>query len=59
MEDETNYTLEIVESEQGIELASADRLTKFFIAWVLTILIETIVLFAIAKIFRKEDQISN
>jgi hypothetical protein len=28
-ENETNYALEIVETEQGIELASADRLTKF------------------------------
>ena len=28
-ENETNYTLEIVESEQGIELASVDRLVKF------------------------------
>jgi hypothetical protein len=59
VENETNYTLEIVETEQGIELASADRLIKFWIAWIITILIETIVLFAIAKLFRKEDQISN
>jgi hypothetical protein len=58
-ENETNYTLEIVESEQGIELASEGRLMKFWIAWILTILIETIVLFIIAKLFRKEDQISN
>jgi hypothetical protein len=29
VENETNYTLEIVETEQGIELASADRLIKF------------------------------
>jgi hypothetical protein len=28
-ENEMNYALEIVESEQGIELASADRLIKF------------------------------
>lgn len=59
VENETNYTLEIVETEQGIELASGDRLIKFWIAWILTILIETIVLFLIAKLFRKEDQISN
>lgn len=59
VEDETNYTLEIVETEQGIELASADRLIKFLIARVLTILIETIVLFVIVKIFRKGDQISS
>ena len=58
-ENETNYTLEIVETEQGIELASEGRLIKFWIAWILTILIETIVLFVIAKLFRKEDQISN
>lgn len=58
-EDENNYTLEIVETEQWIELASADRLAKFWIAWILTILIETIVLFIIVKLFRKEDQISN
>ena len=56
---EDDYTLEIVETEQGIELASADRLAKFWIAWILTILIETIVLFSIAKLFRKEDKISN
>ncbi len=54
-----NYKLEIVDTEQGIELVSADRLTKFLIARILTILIETIVLFLIAKLFRKEDQISN
>ena len=57
--DENNYTLEIVESEQGIELVSENRLIKFWIAWILTILIETIVLFAIAKLFRKENRISN
>ena len=56
---EDDYTLEIVETEQGIELASADRLAKFWIAWILTILIETIVLFIIVKLFRKKDQISN
>lgn len=59
LESETNYTLEIVESEQGIELLEANRLVKFWIAWLLTILIETIVLFAIAKLFRKKDQITN
>ena len=57
--DENNYTLEIVENEQGIELVSENRLIKFWIALILTILIETIVLFAIAKLFRKENQISN
>jgi hypothetical protein len=56
---EDDYTLEIVETEQGIELASVDRFVKFWIAWILTILIETIVLFIITKLFRKEDQISN
>lgn len=59
LESETNYTLEIVESEQGIGLLEVNRLVKFWIAWLLTILIETIVLFAIAKLFRKKDQISN
>ncbi len=54
-----NYSLEIVESEQGIELASGNRLMKFWIAWILTIIIETIVLFIIAKLFRKKDHISN
>jgi len=58
-ENETNYTLEIVESEQGIELASVDRLVKFWIAWILTILIEILVLFAIVKLFFKKDKISN
>jgi hypothetical protein len=28
-EDENNYSLEIVESEQGIELVSEDRFIKF------------------------------
>ena len=56
---ETNYTLEIVESEQGIELMSSNRFIKFWIAWFLTILIETIILFAIAKLLRKKEQISN
>lgn len=58
-ENETNYTLEIVESEQGVELASADRLIKFWIAWLLTILIETLVLFIIVKLFFKKDKILN
>ena len=53
IEDEKNYTLEIVETEQWIELASEDRLIKFWIAWIITIFIETIVLFIIAKLFRK------
>ena len=56
---EDDYSLEIVESEQGIELVSEDRFIKFWIAWILTILIETIVLFIIAKLFRKKDQIYN
>ena len=56
---EADYSLEIVESEQGVELVSNDRLIKFWIAWLLTVLIETIVLFLIAKLFRKENQISN
>lgn len=59
IEDETDYALEIVESEEWIELANNNGLVKFLVAWILTILIETIVLFAIAKLFRKEEQISN
>ena len=55
----TNYMLEVVESEEGIELVNSNRLIKFWIAWIITILIETIVLFVIVKLFRKEDQISN
>ena len=58
-QDETDYSLEIVEAGQWIELVSKDRLIKFLIAWILTVLIETIVLFAIVKLFRKEEQISN
>lgn len=58
-QDETDYSLEIVETEQWIELVSENRLIKFWIAWILTILIETIVLFIIAKLFRKEEPISN
>ena len=58
-QDETDYSLEFVESEQGVELVSSNRLIKFWIAWILTVLIETIILFVIAKLFRKKDQISN
>lgn len=58
-QDETDYSLEIVESEQGVELVSNNRLIKFWIAWIITILIEIIALFTIAKIFRKKDQISS
>ena len=54
-----DYSLEITDSEQGIELINNNRFVKFLIAWLLTILIETIVLFIIAKLFRKKDQISN
>ena len=56
---ENDYNLELVESEQGVELVNSNRLIKFWIAWILTVLIETIVLFAIAKLFRKKNQISN
>lgn len=55
---EMNYALEIVKTEQGIAI-SENRLIKFWIAWIITILIETIVLFIIAKLFRKKDQIPN
>ena len=58
-QNETDYTLEIVETEQGVELVSSNRLIKFWMAWILTILIETIVLFFIAKLFRNKNQISN
>ena len=58
-QNETDYSLEIVESEQWIDLVSNNRFVKFLIAWILTIIIETIVLFIIAKLFRKKDQISN
>ena len=58
-ENEDNYSLEIVKSGEGIELLSSNRLINLWIAWLLTILIETIILFAIAKLFRKKDQISN
>ena len=56
---ETDYSLEIIESEEEVDLVSSNRLIKFWIARILTILIETIILFAIAKLFRKKDQISN
>ena len=59
IENENNYKLELVKTEQGIDVTSPYRLVKFLIARLITILIETIVLFAIAKLFRKEDQISN
>lgn len=57
--DESGYSLEIVKSEQGVDVTSSNRLVNFWIARILTILIETIVLFVIAKLFRKKDQISN
>ena len=59
IENENNYKLELVETEQGIDVTSPYRLVKFLIARLITILIETIVLFAIAKLFRKKDQISK
>ena len=57
--DENSYSLEVVKSEKWVELASNDRLINFWIAWILTVLIETIILFIISKFFRKENQISN
>lgn len=54
-----DYTLEITDSEQWIELVNDNRVIKFCIAWILTILIETIILFTIVKLFRKKDKISN
>ena len=59
IENWNNYKLELIESEQGIDVASWNRIIKFLIARILTILIETIVLFIISKLFRKNDQISN
>lgn len=58
-QDETDYSLEIVENEQWIELVNNNRLIKFLIAWIITILIETVILFIIAKLFWKKNQISN
>lgn len=52
------YKLDLIKSGGIVEL-NGGGLVKFWIAWILTILIETIVLFAIAKLFRKKDQISN
>ena len=57
--DETDYSLEIVENEQWIELVNNNRLIKFLIAWIITILIETVILSIIAKLFWKKNQISN
>ncbi len=64
--DETNYTLEIVEtgqeiigSEQDIELVSKNRLIRFWIAWIITILVETMILFLIVKICRRSWSIKN
>jgi len=59
IENWNNYKLELIESEQGIDVVSWNRIIKFLIARILTILIETIVLFIISKLFRKNDQISN
>ena len=58
VKDWDNYKLEILKSMWRVELNN-DILIKFWIAWILTILIETIVLFIITKLFRKKDQISN
>ena len=53
-----DYKLKLTESNTWILLDNV-KLIKFWIAWIMTILIETIVLFFIAKLFRKKDQISN
>lgn len=53
------YKLKLVESSSWIFLLDSNRLIEFWIARLLTILIETIILFIIAKMFRKKDQISN
>lgn len=42
-----------------IDLFGNNRLIKFLFARLLTVLVETIVLFIIAKLFRKNDPISN
>lgn len=52
------YILEVADNEQGIAIPE-NRINKFFIAWILTILIETIILFLIAKLFRKKEKIHN
>jgi hypothetical protein len=48
-----------MESEQDIELVNKDRLIKFWIAWIITILVETMVLFLIVKICRRSWSIKN
>ena len=53
-----DYKLELTESNTWISLDNI-KIIKFWIAWIITILIETIILFIIAKLFRKKDQISN
>lgn len=53
-----DYKLELTESNTWISLDNI-KIIKFWIAWIITILIETIILFIIAKLFRKGDQISN
>ena len=53
-----DYKLKLTESNTWILLDNT-KLIKFGVAWFLTILVETIVLFFIAKLFRKKDQISN
>ena len=53
-----DYKLELTESNTWISLDNI-KIIKFWIAWIITILIETIILFIIAKLCRKEDQISN
>lgn len=53
-----DYKLELTESNTWILLDNI-KIIKFWIALLITILIETIILFIIAKLFRKKDQISN
>ena len=55
-----NYTI-VLDKRENIERKHdiKDKTSKFPLFWWLAILIETLVLLIIAKIFRKEDEISN
>jgi len=56
---ENYYLNKLTTYSMWIWSADAYTILEFLVLWVVTIIIETIVLFIISKFFRKEDNISN
>ncbi len=54
-----NMSEDVVKNESTDIMLENDKLKDFCIAWILTILIEVVALFDIAKIFRKKEGIST